>query len=506
VFLLLVSAALISSWWFLRSVAVFGTATTRSAKILAQFMRDLRDPLAGLSRIDWSLLPDGLHYFYTSFWASFGWGNIGAAPWLYQVLAILCLAGIAGLVLFFLGKASRSSKAGAALLLLAFVMFSMLAIYRTLVVSDTVLRGRYALPTISGVSVLLSLGVVQLTPRRLDRFPILAAGWAMLALGVVAPFLFIAPVYARPPIISTDEASLVANRLEFNFGDKLELLGYELGVDRATVGQFVPITLYWRCLADMPQNYTVGLSLLGPENEPYGKLAAFPGHGNYPTSLWEQGEIIKDTYKVRVAPGFPAPSLARFYVALYIYPEEEYLPLLDGQGTEVSRAATFGQLPVDHARPPAYSVENSLRYELADRISLLGYDLDESLFGTGYGCLTLYWESKGELTEDYTVFVHVVDNQGQTVAQSDSMPRGGFYPTSYWQEGEVVADEHCLHFGGNVRPGNYRVLAGMYLLETMQRLAAFDAAGNRVLNDQCPLLERTAASPSSRLYLPLALQ
>jgi len=50
------------------------------------------------------------------------------------------------------------------------------------------------------------------------------------------------------------------------------------------------------------------------------------------------------------------------------------------------------------------------------------------------------------------------------------------------------------------------VLTGMYSLETMQRLAAFDASGNRVLNDQCLLLEGTAASPSSRFYLPLALR
>jgi hypothetical protein len=50
------------------------------------------------------------------------------------------------------------------------------------------------------------------------------------------------------------------------------------------------------------------------------------------------------------------------------------------------------------------------------------------------------------------------------------------------------------------------VLTGMYLLETMQRLAVRDAAGDRVPEDRCPLLERTAASPSSRLYLPLALQ
>jgi 4-amino-4-deoxy-L-arabinose transferase-like glycosyltransferase len=506
VILLLVSAALISSWWFLRSVALFGTATTRSAKILAQFMSDLRDPLAGLSRVDWSLLPDGLRYFYTSFWASFGWGNISAATWVYQVLALLCLAGIAGLVIFFLGKASRPTKAGAALLLLAFVVFSLLAIYRTLVISDPVLRGRYALPTISAVSVLLSLGVVQVTPRRLARLPILVCGWAMLVLGVLAPFLFIAPAYARPPIVSVDETALVANRLEFNFGGKIELLGYELGVERGTVGDFVPITLYWRCLAATRRNYTVGLSILGPDDEPYGQVAAFPGHGNYPTSLWKKGQIIKDTYHVRVAPGFPAPSLARFYVALYVYPKEEYLPLVDSQGAQPSRAATFGQVPIDHGRPPAYTPTKSVQYDLAEHISLLGYDLDDRLFTTGCGCLTLYWESQGGLTEDYTVFVHVVDEEGQTVAQSDSMPRGGFYPTSYWLEGEAIADEHCLRFRNNVRPGSYRVLTGMYLLQTMHRLAAFDAAGNPVLNDQCLLLEASATTSSGRSHLPLALR
>lgn len=506
VLLLIVSAALISSWWFLRSIALFGTATTRSAKILAQFMSDLRDPLEGLSRIDWSLLPDGLRYFYTSFWASFGWGNVSAATWVYQLLGFLCLAGIVGLVVFFLSKASRPCKAGAALLILAFVLFSLLAIYRTLVISDPVLRGRYALPTISGVSVLLALGVVQLTPRRMARLPILVAGSAMLVLGLVSPFLFIAPAYARPPIISMEQASLVANRLELDFGGKIELLGYELGVERGTVGDFVPVTLYWRCLAEMPQNYTVGLTILGPDGEPYGQTATFPGHGNYPTSLWREGEIIKDMYNVRVGPGFPAPSWARFYVALYIYPQGEYLPLIDSQGTELSRAATIGQLPVDDARPPAYAVANPMRYELAEDISLLGYDLDDSLFTTGCGCLTLYWESQGGLTKDYSVFVHVVDEEGQTVAQSDSMPRAGFYPTSFWRGGEIVADKHCPCFHSDMRPGNYRVLTGMYLLETMERLAAFDASGNRVLNDQCLLLEGTAASPSSRFYLPLALR
>ena len=442
VFLLLCSAALISSWWFLRSVALFGTPTSRSAKILAQFFTDVRDPTAGLTTMSWQQLPDGLKYFYSSFWATFGWGNVPAASWVYQLLGLLCVAGAAGFVVFLFGKASRSSKAGALILLLAFVVFSVLAIYRTLIVSDSVLRGRYALPTISAISVLLSLGVVQLTPRRLHRAPILLAGLTMLFLGVIAPFRYIMPVYARPPILTPEEVSQVANPTKFNFGDKAELLGYDLGVTRAVAGQYIPITLYWRPLAEMEKNYAVGISLVGPDGTPYGQVAAYPGHGTYPTSFWKEGEIVEDTYQVRLRRRFPAPNLARLYVALYTYPQEEYLPVLNAQGDPVSNAALFGHLPVDPPAPSSHVIQSPVRYDLGDQVVLLGFDLDPKLFEIGYGCITMYWEAQTDMELDYTVFIHVLDDRSQVVAQSDSPPRGGFYPTSYWQEGETVADEH----------------------------------------------------------------
>jgi hypothetical protein len=367
-----------------------------------------------------------------------------------------------------------------------------------------VLRGRYALPAISAISVLLSLGVVHLTPRRLGRLPILLAGLTMLLLGLIAPFRYIMPVYARPPILSAEEALRVPNPLALNFGDKIELVGYELGVDRATAGQFVPVTLYWRALTAVEQNYTVGLSLFGTDGKPYGQLAAYPGHGNYPTSLWQEGEIIEDAYQVRLRQRFPAPGLARAYVALYTYPDEEYLLLLDSQGAPVDRAAVLGPFPVQLSRSPEYQIENRLECRFGDQAALVGHEFDAGLFDTGYGCLTLYWETLAEIPEDYTVFVHVVDEQGKTVAQSDSPPRGGAYPTSYWQEGETIPDEHCLGFPSDVIPGSYRVFAGMYLLETMQRVPVFDASGGRVRDDQCSILEWQTSSRSTRLFLPLA--
>jgi 4-amino-4-deoxy-L-arabinose transferase-like glycosyltransferase len=506
VLLLLLGLVLVSSWWFMRSVALFGAPTTRSARVVAQFLEDLRDPVAGLSRVDWTLLRDGMSYFYTSFWGIFGWGNVNAATWVYQALGVLSVVGLVGLVLFLLSKASRSVKGGALLLFLGFLFFCLLAVYRTLTFSDPILRGRYALPTISGVSVLLSLGVVHLTPRRLAHWPILLASLMVLFIGFIAPFRYILPAYARPPIFSADEPLPIENPLSIRFGEQIELVGYNLGVSRPTTGQFVPITFYWRALGEMKENYTVGLSLLDPDGTPYGQIASYPGHGNYPTSLWKTGEIIEDSYQVRLGRKFPAPALARIYVALYTYPAEEHLPVLDAQGTPVGHAAVFGALPVNPAQAPDYSVQHEVSYRLGDGVALVGYDLEERLFSMGYGCVNLYWQALGEVPGDFSVFVHVVNDQDHTVAQSDSRPRGGFYPTSYWQQGETVLDQHCFSFPSNVQEGHYQVFVGMYTPENMQRLAAFDEDGNRIPSDRCLLADWTTASTSHRLYLPVIPQ
>jgi 4-amino-4-deoxy-L-arabinose transferase-like glycosyltransferase len=503
---LLLSGALVSSWWFLRSMALFGTPTTRSAKIISRFISDLRNPGAGVRRIDWRLLREELSYFYESFWASFGWGNISAESWVYLLLGVLCVAGMAGFVLFLLGKADRSVKSASVLLLLAFVLFSVQATYRTLSVSDPVLRGRYAMPAISGVSVLLALGIVQLTPRRLAGLPILSAGSFMLFLGLLAPFRYIAPVYARPPILTVEEASLEAIPLDFTFGDKLQLVGYQIGVERVKVGEFLPLTLYWRSLSETDENYTIGVSLLDSEGDPGGQVATFPGRGNYATSLWKEGEVVKDSYQVRVVPSYPAPGLARFFVAAYTYPEEEHLAVRDSTAQQIGQAAIFGGLPVQDPEDRQYDVEHVLQYQVGELAALIGYDVDDTLATTGNGCITLYWRALGQTSDDYTVFVHVVDEEGRTISQGDSPPRGGFYPTSYWLEGQTIPDTHCIRVPSDVDGGRYRVYAGIYLMETMQRLPVLGADGQRVRDDRCLVLEGEAALLQNRSFAPAIAQ
>jgi hypothetical protein len=121
-------------------------------------------------------------------------------------------------------------------------------------------------------------------------------------------------------------------------------------------------------------------------------------------------------------------------------------------------------VPEPHWRLP--DGVTSLDYQLGDAIALRGYttqvegdDLE----------LTLYWRATGWPRADYLAFVHLLDQRGNLVAQSDSAPAGGTLPTWCWVPGEVVEDRHLLPGMGTEGEG-LRLGVGLYEWTTGARL------------------------------------
>jgi hypothetical protein len=56
----------------------------------------------------------------------------------------------------------------------------------------------------------------------------------------------------------------------------------------------------------------------------------------------------------------------------------------------------------------------------------------------------------------------------------------GDYPTSLWAAGETIPDPHPIALPSDLPVGQYRVLVGMYNLETMERLSRSDGSGHSV--------------------------
>ncbi len=76
--------------------------------------------------------------------------------------------------------------------------------------------------------------------------------------------------------------------------------------------------------------------------------------------------------------------------------------------------------------------------------------------------VVLHWSAATPVSESYTVFTHVVDASGKIVAQQDNLPVGGLAPTTSWQPGKVVWDAYKLQLPGDLAPGEYRLLIGLY--------------------------------------------
>jgi len=118
---------------------------------------------------------------------------------------------------------------------------------------------------------------------------------------------------------------------------------------------------------------------------------------------------------------------------------------------------------------------------LGGQVTLESFSLpEESAEPGGNLNLTLVWQPTREIEASYKVFVHLVDNSGQPLAQRDSEPLGGSRPTTIWSPGEMVTDRVGLLLPSDMLPGDYELLVGMYDPETLERLPLLDAGGQTI--------------------------
>ncbi len=105
----------------------------------------------------------------------------------------------------------------------------------------------------------------------------------------------------------------------------------------------------------------------------------------------------------------------------------------------------------------------------APQILLLDYELVPPTEITPTLALTLTWQAVEPVADDYTVFVHLLAEDGSKVAQRDTRPCDGECPTNAWQPGEIILDHYQLALDPGAAAGPYRLAVGLYLLETGDR-------------------------------------
>jgi Dolichyl-phosphate-mannose-protein mannosyltransferase len=109
------------------------------------------------------------------------------------------------------------------------------------------------------------------------------------------------------------------------------------------------------------------------------------------------------------------------------------------------------------------------------QILLQGYHINptaESAQGQRFPGLdiVLYWQAQHKLSQDYTVFVHLRDGAGHTIAQSDHLPLAPILPPTLWPIDQTIRERSVLSLPQGMPYGKYDLWVGLYRLDTLERL------------------------------------
>jgi hypothetical protein len=151
---------------------------------------------------------------------------------------------------------------------------------------------------------------------------------------------------------------------------------------------------------------------------------------------------------------------------------------LEPQGVVLTQQPAAGAI-VTEGSTIVLTVSSGPRVEIGanldDKVLLVACDLDTGQLHPGDTLhLTLHWRALRVLNESYMVFVHLTRTDGTIVAQRDSEPRGGRYPTNLWTINEQVSDPYDLTVPPQVEPGLYWIRTGMFVPDKMRRLPVLD--------------------------------
>lgn len=279
------------------------------------------------------------------------------------------------------------------------------------------------------------------------------------------------------------------------FGAGLLLQGYSQPADVYRPGHVMALDVVW-CVRRAPrQDYLARLQMTDEDGQVVAESLGAMARPDYAQGAWESGQLLAGKVQL-VVPAATTEGSYRLGLAVVPAGGGGALPVDFGLSGRNLDLATVEVDPwtLETELPP---IETPLAGDFGEPplFVLRGYDLAEGAFSPGDALpLTLYWRSLVDAPPvNYDVFVHVVQDGQQPLAQADGPPLAGFRPTASWRQGEVFVDERTLTIPQNAPPGSYQLLVGFYNPDTGQRLPAF-GEGQRQIDDAI-LLRQVEIAP-----------
>jgi hypothetical protein len=311
-------------------------------------------------------------------------------------------------------------------------------------------------PIRSLLNSLAPVGLVILLVLGRDTIRLLELGW----------FQRVSPLGAVEHVEHPLQATLGGNGQP-----AVALLGWELlsrGSPRP--GSQLRARLYWQGQGRIAENLHSFVHLYVPALQQGWAGVQNDNPGQIPTSRWRPALYYVDDLTMDLPADLP-PGLFTLAVGmatgngerLAVSGSPDDLILLDEIRIEPLVAGPRQPLIPSTSAPARFG--NSLR--------LQGYDL---LADAGGPVLRLYWEVLKTPSADFMTFLHVLDGEGNLLAQFDAPPLEGLVPTSHWPDSSLMIDRHKLWLAPDLPEPHY-LRVGLYDPDTARRLAVYPDAG-----------------------------
>jgi hypothetical protein len=259
----------------------------------------------------------------------------------------------------------------------------------------------------------------------------------------------------------------------------MTLLGFDALSLQGYPGDTLRLDLLWQALEDAPQPGLGTLQLTDDSGALLAEASSAPVGGRAPFADLAAGQTIRDprslTLPGSLEPGVYNLSLGRQQA------DGTWLPIRRGIFSLSSTypLATVRVLyrPVNTVPP---TVQHPVEAHFGESIRLVGYDLAPRRLDSRWPLpafwVILHWQALQPMDARYKIFVHLVGEGGPADirAQADVYPH---LPTTAWTPDEYLYDRVMLELPGDLAPGEYALLLGLYDGATGQRLPVLDAAG-----------------------------
>jgi 6-pyruvoyl-tetrahydropterin synthase related domain len=254
---------------------------------------------------------------------------------------------------------------------------------------------------------------------------------------VIGGFMLVNQIYLEPQTSvfrpsSAPSTPPAQHLVQVDFGNWIELVGYDIGPDPAQAGDLMTVRLYWRRGSEQPP----------PELRAAVHITALDGREDWggtesltfaplPPDHWNTTGYIIDEYRFRLHAD-ASPYLSELRVALFS----------SAVGTP---STTIKIAPLRVVGNRLVFSEDELTISGAvfgDQIALLGAGLRQA--DNGEPCIDLRWQAGRDGLPDYTVMLHLLDQAETAIAVADAPPLDRLYPTSSWLSGQILDDSHCF--------------------------------------------------------------